>query len=757
VLLVHGIGSQRPGDTVVHVGRSIHRWLCDFLKHLDVEVVDATLARQAAPAEPPHARIVFRQRTRRSPYTWILAESHWADCFPPPTYGEFARWAVSVVPMAVLQHLTAQFLPALESLKAKGPWVGIRQFFELVPYEVPRLRRRLLDDPGARFQPLRAWTMLTAYQVVLLLPVFMVGALVIQVALFAILVPAFFLRFGFVQSFARWIQLALSASIGDSYLFTANPIVESAIVTRVQRDIEWLAVRCDEVVVVAHSQGAAIAYEAIQQWTWRECVPKPLKRLITYGSGLRKLFELKSALRRSAWAEPSQWTFFVVVALLLSGALALLLVLLFVGQVSVLGALAGGIVVYLFLLGLMMAAAENLKRRPTLLPVTWDDLYASHDPVSSGPICVEAGETPPPRGPLDESGDPVLAFYLRQRDVVNRCSAVGDHTSYWSGLDDFVARVVTRLLAVSSIQVHSLTPDWLDVAGDRRQWRVRFLSGCRAVAAIAAITVFLSTSQSSGFLAEIGRSTKEFARESPGWVNSGPIQVVAAAAADALVGATAVGLAVGLCVYLLYAFGRLGWTMWERQELNQFFFMMGYAPRVVGPTVLGLAWLALIGFPHVASAFLRRAALDTPFSPWWTSALLAGLSAALLWRVRMPPGTVRAWVARALADGEAIFAAAAGDPEKLADAKHRFKMGAVLLTDRRDLAARVRALQAFATCMERLDVTDVREWQLLADTTGKAIKALERAGQETSALRAALDKAMSRIAQLQSAATNQNR
>ena len=353
---------------------------------------------------------------------------------------------------------------------------------------------------------------------------------------------------------------------------------------------------------------------------------------------------------------------------------------------------------------------------------------------------------------MDESGDPVLAFYLRQRDVVNRCSVLGDHTSYWSGIDDFVARVVTRLLAVSSIPVDSLTPDWLDVAGDRRQWRVRFLSGCRAVATIAAVTVFLSASRSPGSLAEIGRSMKQVARDSAGWVNADPIQPAVAAAADAWVGATALGLAVGLGVYGLYAVGRVGWTLWERQELNQFFFMAGYQPRVVGPTILGLAWFGLICSPHVASAFFRREALDTSLSPWLTSALLAALSAALLWRVGRPPGTVRAWVSRVLADGEAIFEAAAGDPEKLADAKFRFKMGAVFLTHERDLASRTRALHAWAMCMERLGATDVREWQLLADTTGKAMRALELAGRETSALRAVLDKATHRVAQLQAAA-----
>jgi hypothetical protein len=76
VLLVHGIGSQRPGDTLVHVGRSIHRWLCDFLKHLDIEVVAATLAgnpllpNHPTPGSSLHLTSRFASRRCRNALNW---------------------------------------------------------------------------------------------------------------------------------------------------------------------------------------------------------------------------------------------------------------------------------------------------------------------------------------------------------------------------------------------------------------------------------------------------------------------------------------------------------------------------------------------------------------------------------------------------------------------------------------------------------------------------------------------------------------
>src|SRR5262249_22244674 len=81
--------------------------------------------------------------------------------------------------------------------------------------------------------------------------------------------------------------LALTGSIGDSYVLIANPVQRAAAVSRVRRDLEWLARRCPHVAVVAHSQGAAIVHE-----TLRRPQPPDVRLFVSFGSGLAKLEEL---------------------------------------------------------------------------------------------------------------------------------------------------------------------------------------------------------------------------------------------------------------------------------------------------------------------------------------------------------------------------------------------------------------------------------------------------------------------------------
>src|SRR5207248_3278939 len=79
--------------------------------------------------------------------------------------------------------------------------------------------------------------------------------------------------------------------VGDSYAFLKRPIQRSAVTGQFHRDLRWVSDRCDQMVIVAHSQGAAVAHLALRQGL-------PSKRneencrLITFGSGLKKLEEL---------------------------------------------------------------------------------------------------------------------------------------------------------------------------------------------------------------------------------------------------------------------------------------------------------------------------------------------------------------------------------------------------------------------------------------------------------------------------------
>src|SRR5260370_31111043 len=63
VLLVHGIGSQRRGDTLVHCTTALHNWLRDWCWFKDpgtVDLVDVSIS-ETAPDQPPQASIIFRR------------------------------------------------------------------------------------------------------------------------------------------------------------------------------------------------------------------------------------------------------------------------------------------------------------------------------------------------------------------------------------------------------------------------------------------------------------------------------------------------------------------------------------------------------------------------------------------------------------------------------------------------------------------------------------------------------------------------
>lgn len=757
VVIVHGIGAQQRGATLIQVGRALLGWLSNWLKDWKVEVLDTTLTtNDGDPAAPPHAQLVFRGRDMSSPHIWVLAESYWADCFPPPTYGQFVRWTLTVIPVAILQHLSAQFRPQLDIGKetrraAASGRMPFRAFLRLVPHELPRLREQLLDLPDERFTGLRWRALLRSYSSWLVLPGVLVAGLAMQLLLILMLIPAA-LPIASVRSFARWIQLVLSATIGDSYLFVSSPVTESAIVSKVQRDIEWIAKRCDQVVVVAHSQGAAVAYEAIEQWTWRNRLPEKLKLLITFGSGLQKLFELKSIQRGTAWSRPPRSTFIsTVMAVTASALIAWLVVLLFFGTVSLLFAVVATLVLYFVAGSSLHVAAEQVEARPSLLKVPWDDFYASHDPVPNGSILLKQEESADDGKSIREvaESDPVIAFYLRQREVTNRRSSISDHTTYWEGLDDFVARVVTRLLIISDIRIHSLTAAWLDTAGDRRQWRVRLLSSFRATAATAGVSVFVWISHTSGFLDVIGPRTLALTRNALAWMGfSEQFWRIASAIHPAWIGAVSLGVGIAVSSAFLYFIGRIGWDTWERRELRQFYYRMGYEPGLIGPGILALAWLSLVLFPLAASALLESSGLAPASAPWWIATTLMGVSVFLVWTAGAPPGSSLAWVLRVLADGESLLAGAGGEMNQLREAAFRMKMGAIVLGRKNDPSAHARAVQGLAGCLEQMNSLDIREWELLKDASKTAMRRLARAGHDASAVKKVLDNTQARITEL---------
>src|ERR1700733_10806066 len=104
ILLVHGIGSQSRGETLVSFGETIYRTLQDWVEfgppderneikstssraNDKFQLVGARLSpllnEPSEQAEPAHVRFTIVADDMAAPVEWVMAECHWATSFPP--------------------------------------------------------------------------------------------------------------------------------------------------------------------------------------------------------------------------------------------------------------------------------------------------------------------------------------------------------------------------------------------------------------------------------------------------------------------------------------------------------------------------------------------------------------------------------------------------------------------------------------------------------------------------------------------------
>lgn len=218
--------------------------------------VDRALLRSGERGGGGPARLTLLVRKAGSPERRIrLVESLWADEFDPPGFLEVIRWILG-----------------------PGAWLLFRHVLNMPS----RLVRRVM--PGASGPP-EFWLLILGLPLgvaaffFLLLPLELIGILLVALRLLPI--PYF-------RAQIEWVGPLVSEVLGDSYLFACNPVVCRALADRVRRDLDALPKDGAPVVILAHSQGAAVAFDMLE----RHPHPPPL---VTYGAGIRKLHELVDA------------------------------------------------------------------------------------------------------------------------------------------------------------------------------------------------------------------------------------------------------------------------------------------------------------------------------------------------------------------------------------------------------------------------------------------------------------------------------
>ncbi len=287
VLVVHGIGNQRRGQTLTQWADALVRWLESWSVDEQVTwrspVASITEASLQPVGEPAHLTMKLRfepddpsghhpgaVQTQR----WLLAEGWWAGTFEPPTFGELWSWSFVSVPATAAMHANAIVRSAVA-------------------------RFRFSSSPVWRvLEAFRILAVLTALiGLVMISPVILAVFTVLLVAgLVGTLIPIDAVRLAVAKA-----QLAAIGTIGDTKRLTGSPTQAGAIKAPIVDGLRWLReAGCERVVIVAHSQGAAVSYKALADLAIaardgdheaHELVP--VDSLVTVGSGLPKVHALE--------------------------------------------------------------------------------------------------------------------------------------------------------------------------------------------------------------------------------------------------------------------------------------------------------------------------------------------------------------------------------------------------------------------------------------------------------------------------------
>lgn len=239
VVFVHGIGAQRRSQTLVE-------WADPLMRRIELHCRARGWDLDVLSAELETDQTEVRARVTRPSGTSsiVLLEARWADAFLAPSSSMMLGWSVLFSGRAFLRlvrHLLrftyAAGRATLADVKGAGWWRGAWRTLVAVA-------RLAIVIPYTAF-------------IILIAPITYVVALVLLILLEIL---------GRIPVVSRWVQpliSALTTSIGDAAIWTTRPVSAAAIRSKVSARIERARQVADRVVVVGHSQGAAVAAEVI--------------------------------------------------------------------------------------------------------------------------------------------------------------------------------------------------------------------------------------------------------------------------------------------------------------------------------------------------------------------------------------------------------------------------------------------------------------------------------------------------------------
>src|SRR5947209_2900988 len=136
VLLVHGIGTQPPRDTLVRWGDALLNVIGKAIENQVIEnrvIVTVGQASAGDRSGDKPAEVAVDLRYGDWTEKWLLAEGWWADCFPAPTYSELVSWSVRALPWSIALHIAQRYWQVVPNAsRTRERWAYAKAIFKLL-------------------------------------------------------------------------------------------------------------------------------------------------------------------------------------------------------------------------------------------------------------------------------------------------------------------------------------------------------------------------------------------------------------------------------------------------------------------------------------------------------------------------------------------------------------------------------------------------------------------------------------------------
>lgn len=284
IVVVHGVGSQKKGETLNAIAEPLVRYLRRYLGPHALEL-DADLRPEHGPA-----RATLRFQVGPLEEEWAMTEARWAEAFHPSPADPVMRWGFRILWEHTYSIVFGVFLRHL-------PWFPKRHY--------PPPTNPVYQDPPSSVA-MRLWNVLVALAVaVIYLPAWLMVLSLASVFYLAAQLPSWLLVVGPAARLQRLLIEQLVNGVGDQQSMTSNPIARNAASRTVLRALApHLDSRrddyryCETVTVVAHSGGCVVSHDAltdreIKAWSFRANGAQPTRvSWFTVGSGLNLAYRV---------------------------------------------------------------------------------------------------------------------------------------------------------------------------------------------------------------------------------------------------------------------------------------------------------------------------------------------------------------------------------------------------------------------------------------------------------------------------------